>query len=142
MRTVHPLFMLASVSLLATACLKAHPVELGAAAGAGPVTCDSNCTMAWERAQFWVAKHGAWKIQSATNILIQTYNPPEHDTRYGISVMKEPLEGGRYTIKLALYCANWIRCDPRAADVAAAFNHYVATGVDILDTAKHGSAIK
>jgi hypothetical protein len=141
MKTVLSLFVLAA-SCIVSACLAATPVMLGPAAGAGPVTCDSNCTMAWERAQFWIAKHGAWKIQTATNVLIQTYNPPDQDTRYGITATKEPLEGGRYTIKLALYCANIIRCDPRSEDVAAAFNHYVATGVDILDTAKHGSAIK
>lgn len=142
MRTSTTLCVLAGGCILLAGCFATHPVMLGPAANSGPVTCDTNCATAWERTQLWIAKHSRWKIQTATDVLIQTYNPPEHNPSYGITATKEPIGGGRYTITLALRCANFIRCDPREADVVAAFNHYVATGEDVLVTAKHGSAIQ
>lgn len=141
MQTTIRLCMLAASSILLGGCLAATPVMLGPAANAGPVTCDTNCTTSWERAQLWLAKHSRWKIQTATDVMIQTYNPPEHDTSYGFTATREPLGGGRYTITLTLHCANFIRCDPKESDVVSAFNYYVATGEDILATAKHGSAV-
>lgn len=122
-------------------CFATTPVMLGNAANAGPVTCDTNCTTSWERAQLWLVKHSRWKVQTATDVLIQTYNPPDNDPSYGFTATREPVGGGRYTITLALHCANFIRCDPAKPDVVAAFNHYVATGEDVLATAKHGSAV-
>ena len=140
--TVRTMSVLAITCILVAACVGTRPIMLGAAANAGPVTCDTNCTTAWERAQLWIAKHARWKIQTATDVLIQTYNPPEQDASYGLIATKEPVGGGRYTIRLALRCANFIRCNPSQADVASAFNHYVATGEDVLLTAKYGSAIQ
>lgn len=122
-------------------CLAATPVRLGSAANAAPVTCDTNCTTAWQRSQLWLVKHSRWKIQTATDVLLQTYNPPDQDTSYGFTVTREPVGDGRFTIRMALQCANFIRCDPARSDVLAAFNHYVATGEDVLATAKHGSAV-
>jgi hypothetical protein len=141
MKTSARLCLIAIGATTIAGCLGAHPVALGAAANAGPVTCDTNCTTAWERTQLWMVKHSRWKVQTATDVLVQTYNPPDNDPSYGFTATKEPIGGGRYTIALQLHCANFIRCDPARSDVLAAFNHYVATGEDVLLTAKHGSAV-
>ncbi|HKN65977.1 MAG TPA: hypothetical protein VJW73_06850, partial [Gemmatimonadaceae bacterium] len=101
----------------------------------------TDCKGDWERAQLWIVKHSKWKIQTATDVLVETYNPSEYDPSFGFTATKEPLGNGRYKISLNAKCANFLGCDPREADVVAAFNHYVATGLDVLASINHGSAI-
>jgi len=89
----------------------------------------------------WIVKHSKWKIQTATDVLIETYNPTGDDPSYGFTATKEPIGSGQYTIKLGLDCGNMLGCDPRQADIVAAFNYYVASGTDVLASMSHGSAV-
>jgi hypothetical protein len=66
-----------------------------------------------------------------TDVLIQTYNPREHDPSYGFTVIREP-SGGSYTIRLGLNCGNMFGCTPEPAHVRQAFFYYVKTGRDLL----------
>ena len=110
----------------------ATKVDVGAAAGAGPVTCDSGCATEWERAQLWIVKHSRMKIQLASDVIIQTYNPPDASTFFGFTATKEPIGDGKYRISLAAACVNLISCLSRPEDIKAAFYHYVGTGTDVL----------
>lgn len=115
------------------AACAAPPLQLGPAASAGPVVCDTNCKVAWERAQLWIVKHSKMKVQTATDVLVQTYNPESMKSEYGFTATREPVSNGQYRITLAAYCADpLIGCNPRPEDVVAAFNYYVATGKDVL----------
>jgi hypothetical protein len=114
-----------------TACA-AKKLDLGPAAGAGPVTCDSPCAAEWERAQLWIVKHSKLKIQVATDVTIQTYNPPDQSTYFGFAATKEPVSEGKHRITLGVACVNLISCLSRPEDVKAAFYYYVASGTDIL----------
>jgi hypothetical protein len=96
-------------------------------------TCDSTtCREQWERAQVWIALHSKWKVQTATDVMIETYNPTQYDPSYGFSVLKAPVGGGRYHIGLALKCGNAFGCSPSVQQVRTAFVHYVITGTDLL----------
>jgi hypothetical protein len=121
-----------AIALGAVACVHATPLSLGPATGTGPVVCDSGCASEWQRAQLWVAKHSRWKIQTATDVLLQTYNPSGYEPTYGFTATKEPLVGGKYRISLAMDCGNPLGCDSRREDIQAAFYYYVATGNDVL----------
>jgi hypothetical protein len=124
-------FLLGGLVIGLFACAAAK-LDLGPAAGAGPVTCDSGCAAQWERAQLWIAKHSRLKIQLATDVIIQTYNPPDNSAYFGFTATKEPVGGSTYRISLGVACVNLISCLTRPEDVRAAFYHYVATGTDIL----------
>lgn len=126
-----------------TACM-AQPIALGPAAGAGPVVCDTGCTVAWQRAQFWIAKHSTMKVQSVSDVLVQTYNPTGSASAYGFTATREPLPDGKYRIVLQAVCSNeMIPCDVLSDDLEAAFNYYVATGRDVIaETGKSFSSIQ
>jgi hypothetical protein len=101
-----------------------------------PVTCDSaQCAEYWQRAQVWLGKHSQWKLQIATDIMLQTYNPTNDNPSYGFSVLSEPIGGGRYRITVSANCGNAFGCNPKVEDVRRAFYHYVRTGRDLLDEA-------
>lgn len=120
-----------------SACVSSTSTELStalapAASVGTSVECDSGCKIEWQRAQLWLAKHAPMKVQSATDVEIQTYNPPEHHAWYGFSIMKEPIGGDRYKISATLGCGNFIGCSPKAVDVRNALLYYVKTGDDLL----------
>lgn len=97
------------------------------------VECDSSCKIEWQRAQLWLAKHSTMKVQTATDVLIQTYNPGANVAAYGFSVTKEPIVGtDRYRIQVEAVCTSWLGCAPTPEDVRSAFLYYVKTGEDLL----------
>lgn len=98
------------------------------------VPCDGDeCKQLWERAQFWVARHSEWKIQTATDVLIQTYNANSSALSYGFTVTKEPLGEKRYRITLEAACGNMFGClELKPGEVRAAFAHYLRSGKDVL----------
>jgi hypothetical protein len=106
------------------------------------ITCQNGCKQEWERAQLWIAKHSKWKIQTATDVLIQTFNPTEGDPSYGFSITKEPTGSGSYVIRMELACGNMFGCDPKPLDVKNAFYYYVKTGVDLLPAVGSFAAIR
>ncbi|HEY4216183.1 MAG TPA: hypothetical protein VGM67_03540 [Gemmatimonadaceae bacterium] len=133
----------ASLSVLAlAACVPLKPLMLGPAAGAPPVTCDTDCNKDWDRARFWVVKHSQLKIETANDVLVETYSPADAAPSYGFSVIKDPAGAGRFTIRLSMHCGTPLGCDPSQSDIAAAFNYFVATTEDVLDNIEHGKAIR
>lgn len=120
-----------------SACVSSTSAELStalapAASVGTSVECESGCKIEWERAQLWLAKHAPTKVQSATDVQIQTYNPPGQHAWYGFSIMKEPIGGDRYKISVTMGCGNFIGCSPKEVDVRNALLYYVKTGDDLL----------
>ena len=106
---------------------------LAEAALSTEVVCESDqCKECWERAQLWLANHSQLKVQIATDVMLQTYNPAGSGVVYAFSVTKEPLGAGRYKIVMDLACGNMFGCSPKPEDVTRAFYHYVRTGKDLL----------
>jgi uncharacterized protein YceK len=124
------------IILLISGCASTSPrlaATLAPAANIGnSVDCQGGCKDEWERAQLWIARHSMWKIQTSTDVIIQTFNPIRQEVSYGFTVMKEPVGGGNYSIVMNLMCGNALGCSPKPIDVRNAFYYYVKHGKDLL----------
>lgn len=85
-----------------------------------------DCNAKWEAAQLWVVHNASYKIQTATTVLIETYNPAPSSPSLAARITKEPLGGGKYRILVALWCDNMFGCVPSAYDKAIEFNKAVS----------------
>lgn len=127
--------LLALVVVLASGCASTITPKLQAVlvnAPTGPVACADTCKTEWERAQLWITNHSKWKVQTATDVVISTYNPPNYDVSYGFTITREPLGEGKYRISMGLMCGNPLGCDPEPNEVRRAFYQYISTGNDAL----------
>lgn len=84
-----------------------------------------DCTAKWEAAQLWVAKNAGYKIQTATNVVIETFNPTRDDTYLAAKITKEPIGSGKYKIVATLWCNNMFGCNPNKWDASVNFNKFV-----------------
>lgn len=129
-----------------TACASTSPeiqTALVPAASVGTsVECDSGCTTEWQRAQLWLGKHATMKVATATDVLLQTYTPPQDSPRYYFSITKEPIGGGRYRISATLACQSLVGCSPKEEDVRKALLYYVKTGDDLIAGKVSGGGIQ
>lgn len=83
------------------------------------------CDAMWEYAQVWVASNGRMKIQTATNVLIETYGSRPNSPDLAIRVLKEPQGNGRYRIVFSGGCNNIFGCVPDAIETGIRFNEYI-----------------
>lgn len=84
-----------------------------------------DCNAKWEAAQLWVVHHAAYKIQTATNVLIETYNPASSSPSIAARVTKEPMGGGKYRLLVKVWCDNMFGCIPDPYASALDFNKVV-----------------
>lgn len=89
-------------------------------------TGEEDCRAKWEAAQVWVAQHSDLKIQTATNVLIETYGGGQYDPTLSMRVLKEPQGGGSYRIVFSGGCNNMFGCVPDKWETGAAFNQAVS----------------
>ena len=118
------------VALALTGCAdKMGDPSLKAEAEA-PLTCsnDKDCSLYWQRAQFWVANNSAWKIQSATDTLISTYNPTPNSPMTAYQVSKLPKGDGTARIFIKPYCDNVFGCQPKPYEAVVSFKRFVKNG--------------
>lgn len=85
-----------------------------------------DCNAKWEAAQLWVVHNAAYKIQTATSVLIETYNPSKSDPGIAARITKEPQGGGKYRLLVAVWCDNMFGCIPDAYHSALDFNRVVS----------------
>lgn len=146
MKLVRASVLVAIHAALLVGCANTQLREALAARLAGappdaPLPCVGECKTEWQRAQLWLAKHSRWKLQATTDVILQTYNPINHEPSYGFSVAREPSADG-YTITMSLGCGNAFGCDPLPTDVRRAFYQYVSTGTDVLVGMPYMSALR
>ena len=86
-----------------------------------------DCDTKWGRAVVWVSRNSAWKIQTQTDNLIQTFGPSTrvNSTDSAFVVNKVPIGDGRYEITMNSACGNMFGCFPDAIALKAHFNSYV-----------------
>lgn len=87
---------------------------------------DADCRIKWEAAQLWVINNAAYRLQIATDVLLETYNPTDYTTQLGMRVTKEPLGGGQYRFNISAYCANLLGCARDPVEVKIAFNEHIS----------------
>lgn len=85
----------------------------------------AQCNEAWRRAQVYVATHAGYKIQTATDSIIQTFGPADSSPSIAFQVTRQPIGGGREQIVASASCDNLFGCIPRTAEAIAGFNAYV-----------------
>ena len=91
-------------------------------------TCDSKeaCDAMWEAAQLWIAKNSRLKIQTATNVLIETYGGGQNSAVLAMRATKEPAGGGKSRIVFDGGCNNMFGCVPNVFEAGIRFNRAVA----------------
>lgn len=90
------------------------------------------CTAMWEAAQVWVVQNSAFKLQIATDVILETYAPPEYDGGLAVRVVKEPTGPGSYRFNTTVYCNNLLACHSNQWVALRAFQQYV-TGVKVAN---------
>lgn len=83
---------------------------------------EEDCTAKWEAAQLWIVHNAGYKLQTVTNVLLETYNPGEYETRLAVRATKEPAGNGTYKILVKTWCNNMFGCSPNQTDAALDFN--------------------
>ena len=84
----------------------------------------------WSRAQQFIATLSSFRIQTATNYVIQTYMTESSWPKYGYSVTRTT-NGDRATFVVQCFCTNMFSKD-RATYNAHALAHYMVTG-EVID---------
>lgn len=87
------------------------------------------CDAAWESAQVWVAQNSRLKIQTATNVLIETYGSGQYDPTLSMRVLKEPIGNGNYRIVFSGGCNNMFGCQPNAFEAGIRFNDAIKAAI-------------
>jgi hypothetical protein len=88
-------------------------------------TGESDCKAKWSAARIWVVKHAEYKIQTASDLLIQTVGPFDYQGDLAASVTKEPMGAGKYAIKAVIRCGSNEGCMPDAQKSLFDFNQTV-----------------
>lgn len=95
-----------------------------------PLICkdEKQCDFYWKRSQFWIANNSSWKIQTATDTLISTYNPAPNSPLLAYQVSRLPNEDGSARILIKPYCDNIFGCQPEIYSSVVNFKNFVKNG--------------
>jgi hypothetical protein len=88
-------------------------------------TSEPDCNAKWAAAKIWVVKHAEYKIQTISDVLIQTVGPFEFQGDLAASVRKESMGAGKYAIKAVIKCGSNEGCMPDAQKSLLDFNQTV-----------------
>ena len=88
-----------------------------------PLECQGKaaCDLMWRRAQLWVAQHSGYKIQLATDVIIETHNARDYSLRWAMRVIRDPITAERDRISLIPSCGNAPLCSGSASKLDAEF---------------------
>lgn len=86
---------------------------------------ESDCRAKWEAAQVWIVRNSGFKLQVATDVLLETYNSTNSSVKLAVRVVKVPMGGGKYRIEVTTRCANIFGCSPDSWAAAHDFNQVV-----------------
>ena len=108
---------------LLTACGSMAHVEVPAR----PITCrvGPDCDVKWSRAVAWVANNSRWKIQTQTDLLVQTYNSADGSQSPSFTVSRAASGDGLYEISLNGACDNLFGCNPTIPEARTKFAEFV-----------------
>src|ERR1700761_4741502 len=98
-----------------------------------PLTCSSKaqCDTWWQRAQTWVTSHSKYKVETATDTLIQTSGPDGGKRALAYQITRTANPDGTATIGFAAHCDGSLGCKPNPWEAGADFKESVrgpATG--------------
>jgi len=89
-------------------------------------TTEPQCDAMWGAAQIWIVKNAGYKLQAATDVVIETYSPSDSSTALRVRALKEPSENGK-VITASVWCGNIFGCDRNPLKATLDFNEYVSS---------------
>ena len=92
-----------------------------------PVRCSSKeqCDRWWRAAQVWVVKNSGYKVQIATDAILQTYNASSGRAAYSVEVTRSPEENDVDLIEIEARCGWAGHCDPVYETFIADFKRFI-----------------
>ena len=125
-----PLILAAAGLAALTGCATTNPAEREQIERTRP-TCEgvADCTAKWDAAQLWIVKNAGFKLQTTTNVVLQTFGPStaaEDSTRLAVTVTREPEGASRYRIVAHVSCGNPFGCTPEPVPAVLDFNRTVS----------------
>jgi membrane-associated protease RseP (regulator of RpoE activity) len=95
-----------------------------------PITCQAgpDCETKWSRATAWIAQNAAYKVQTASDSIIQTMGPLPNDPRPSFTVTKAGDSTGTYTVSFNGGCDNFLGCIPTIAESKLSFVSFINAG--------------
>ena len=71
-----------------------------------PVTCvgRDECDRAWRKATAWIIERSGWKVQVATDSLLQTFGPGREAVTMAFTLTRKPLAEGWEELVLSPSC--------------------------------------
>lgn len=97
-----------------------------------PFICTSKaeCDTDWSRAQVWVAQHSAYRIQIASQSVIETYGPGGSSPALAYELTRSPNNDGTETIHAVAACDNIFVCRPSPTLALLSLRIFMRTGSD------------
>lgn len=113
--------------IVISGCASNKPLTTEQKQALAPIRCadKTQCDLFWQKTQVWIAKNSRYRIQTATDVLIQTYGPMDSATAMAYTVIKEPDSNGGATLSMRASCDNWIGCDIPPVDAIMAYRKYL-----------------
>lgn len=101
--------------------------EADAQLAAGPVICDGpeQCNLWWRRAQLWIARNSAYKLQVISDTVLETYGARPGSTGWAFGATREPLQDGAEQIELSPNCGKYAQCTENPVTLRAEFARYI-----------------
>ena len=118
------------ISALALAGCAAQPRVQDNPEAMEPLVCSNKmqCDAWWQRAQSLVALNSFWKIQTASDAVIQTYGPGQSRVELAYTITRIPEANGSARITISGACANIFGCSPKLVDAVLSFKRFVKAG--------------
>jgi len=92
-----------------------------------PIICTvgADCDAKWSRAVAWIASNSTLKIQTKTDMIVQTAGPVRSEPIPAFTVTRVARWDGRYEIAFNGGCGNQSRCVPTIPEARARFTAFV-----------------
>jgi hypothetical protein len=83
-----------------------------------PLACKNKteCDLFWQRTQVGIAKHADWRIQTATDVVIQTFGPGAHSPSLAYMATRQNNSDGSGRISINANCDNMFGCQPARSE--------------------------
>ena len=85
----------------------------------------AECERLWGAAQVWVTQNAGYRIQTATDTVIETFGPLGSSTSLAARVVREYTGPEQYRIVITMGCANIFGCTPEPWGTSLAFNRHI-----------------
>jgi hypothetical protein len=121
-------FLVITILFFISACASAPAVDPAfERAVRAPLVCRdvAECSDWWQRAQVWIARNSAYRIQTATDAVISTFGPFGGKTDLAFQVTRLPRTDGGAEIHIRAVCDNMFGCHPSQIDAIVAFKQFV-----------------